>query len=376
MDLTPGGLASGIDTATVIEQLMELERSRARGCKESERQATRAARCSPTSRALRTCRPRPRTCAPSRSGPTRRPSRRATPRSSPPSVSGLGRPAATDQGRRPRARRAAQLHLRRRRRRTPSRRRRLDPAAAGARSSTSSTTSTPSPPPTSTRPRWTASSCSRAGRRPPRWPATSCRGLRRRRAGGRRASSGTAATPRRARTRSCASTAHATCAPTCTTRSPARADPQGGGTTVAVGPPAPDTDAVKAKVKAFVEQYNSTIDLIRSKLTGAEGQGPGDRLPGRAQGVLYNDSLLTGTVRACARRRRRAFGNPGRSTSSWRSASRPARRRGAPQRRRRWPASSCSTRPSSPPRSSRPAVREALLTATPGSRASASASRT
>src|SRR3954447_24384764 len=35
-------------------------------------------------------------------------------------------------------------------------------------------------------------------------------------------------------------------------------------TSVTVGAPAPDQDAIQGKVQAFVDQYNSTIDLIRS----------------------------------------------------------------------------------------------------------------
>ena len=61
---------------------------------------------------------------------------------------------------------------------------------------------------------------------------------------------------------------------------------------VTVGSPSPDTDAVKAKVQSFVDQYNSTIEFIRTKLNE-------DRVVGattdadRAKGVLRGDPGLT-----------------------------------------------------------------------------------
>jgi flagellar capping protein FliD len=36
--------------------------------------------------------------------------------------------------------------------------------------------------------------------------------------------------------------------------------------TLTVGAPGPDKNAIAAKVKGFVDQYNSTISFIRSKL--------------------------------------------------------------------------------------------------------------
>jgi flagellar hook-associated protein 2 len=69
-----------------------------------------------------------------------------------------------------------------------------------------------------------------------------------------------------------------------------------GTTTVTVGPPAPDADAVTAKVKAFVDQYNSTIDFIRGKLE--EKRNPKATTEAEARkGVLFNDTQLTGVLR-------------------------------------------------------------------------------
>ena len=62
-----------------------------------------------------------------------------------------------------------------------------------------------------------------------------------------------------------------------------------------VSNPATDTTAVKDKIKKFVEQYNSTIDLIRTKLT--EGKVKDAKTDSdRAKGVLYNDSMLNGLL--------------------------------------------------------------------------------
>src|SRR5919112_1268184 len=69
-----------------------------------------------------------------------------------------------------------------------------------------------------------------------------------------------------------------------------------GTTTVTVGPPAPNSDAVKAKVQAFVDQYNSTIDFIRGKLE--EKSNPKATTEAEARkGVLFNDTQLTGVLR-------------------------------------------------------------------------------
>jgi flagellar hook-associated protein 2 len=65
--------------------------------------------------------------------------------------------------------------------------------------------------------------------------------------------------------------------------------------TVTVGAPGPDQAAISAKVKAFVDQYNSTIDLIRSKLSEKPVPNP-QTAADYAKGVLYGDTALTGLL--------------------------------------------------------------------------------
>jgi flagellar hook-associated protein 2 len=68
-----------------------------------------------------------------------------------------------------------------------------------------------------------------------------------------------------------------------------------GTTSVTVGAPGPDPAAVTAKVKAFVSQYNSTIDFIRSELT--EKKIPNaTNTTDASKGILYGDSQLTGLL--------------------------------------------------------------------------------
>jgi flagellar hook-associated protein 2 len=65
--------------------------------------------------------------------------------------------------------------------------------------------------------------------------------------------------------------------------------------TVTVGSPAPDYNAIAAKMKEFVDQYNSTVDLIRGKLDEApvvKPQSAADAL----KGDLYGDSMLSGVL--------------------------------------------------------------------------------
>jgi flagellar hook-associated protein 2 len=69
-----------------------------------------------------------------------------------------------------------------------------------------------------------------------------------------------------------------------------------GTTTVTVGPPAPDSDAVQKKVQAFVDQYNSTIDFIRGKLEEKSIPKATTEADAR-KGVLFNDTQLTGVLR-------------------------------------------------------------------------------
>ena len=66
--------------------------------------------------------------------------------------------------------------------------------------------------------------------------------------------------------------------------------------TLNVSNPGADTNAVKEKLKKFVEQYNSTLDLIRSKLTEDRVKDPKTDAD-RAKGSLRNDSMLNGIVR-------------------------------------------------------------------------------
>jgi flagellar hook-associated protein 2 len=61
--------------------------------------------------------------------------------------------------------------------------------------------------------------------------------------------------------------------------------------TVTVGSPQPDYNAIAAKVKSFVDQYNSTVTQVRAKLNEAPVVNPqttGDQL----KGDLYNDPML------------------------------------------------------------------------------------
>ena len=71
--------------------------------------------------------------------------------------------------------------------------------------------------------------------------------------------------------------------------------PDGSPVMLNVSNPATDTSAIKNKVKAFVEQYNSTIDLIRAKLTEQKVKEPKTDAD-RAKGNLYNDSMLNGLL--------------------------------------------------------------------------------
>ena len=65
--------------------------------------------------------------------------------------------------------------------------------------------------------------------------------------------------------------------------------------TLNVSNPGTDQTAVKDKIKKFVEQYNSTVDLIRTKLTEEKVKGAKTDAD-RAKGVLYNDSMLNGLL--------------------------------------------------------------------------------
>ncbi|HYV15178.1 MAG TPA: flagellar filament capping protein FliD [Conexibacter sp.] len=65
-----------------------------------------------------------------------------------------------------------------------------------------------------------------------------------------------------------------------------------GALTITVDPPAADPDAIKQKLQAFVDVYNSTVDAIRSKLT--EKTVPGATTDAdRQKGMLNGDTQLT-----------------------------------------------------------------------------------
>jgi flagellar hook-associated protein 2 len=69
---------------------------------------------------------------------------------------------------------------------------------------------------------------------------------------------------------------------------------------ISVSVPAPDSEAVTNKVQAFVEQYNSTIEFIRAKLQEQKVRDPSTDAD-RAKGVLRGDAgleLLLSRLRA------------------------------------------------------------------------------
>jgi flagellar hook-associated protein 2 len=68
-----------------------------------------------------------------------------------------------------------------------------------------------------------------------------------------------------------------------------------GATAVTVSVPGPDQDAVKTKLQAFVDQYNSTVDFVRGKLnekTVPKATTTSDA----AKGVLFGDTQLSGLL--------------------------------------------------------------------------------
>ena len=65
--------------------------------------------------------------------------------------------------------------------------------------------------------------------------------------------------------------------------------------TVSVGAPTPNTATIQAKIQAFVDQYNSTIDFIRTKTTEKKVASPQNGSD-RAKGVLSGDPALTGLL--------------------------------------------------------------------------------
>lgn len=68
-----------------------------------------------------------------------------------------------------------------------------------------------------------------------------------------------------------------------------------GEVTVTVGTPAPDTAAVTEKLKSFVDAYNATVDLVRGKLT--EKRNPEATTSAEARkGALFGDPALNGLL--------------------------------------------------------------------------------
>ena len=61
--------------------------------------------------------------------------------------------------------------------------------------------------------------------------------------------------------------------------------------TVSVGAPTPNTVTIQSKIQAFVDQYNSTIDFIRAKTTEKKVASP-QNASDRAKGVLSGDAAL------------------------------------------------------------------------------------
>ena len=60
---------------------------------------------------------------------------------------------------------------------------------------------------------------------------------------------------------------------------------------ITVGIPGPDKEAVKAKVKAFVDQYNSTVGFVNEKLNEKRVVRPETEADG-LKGVLHGDGML------------------------------------------------------------------------------------
>ena len=68
-----------------------------------------------------------------------------------------------------------------------------------------------------------------------------------------------------------------------------------GTTAVTVSAPGPDPEAVKAKVRAFVSQYNSTITFIQGELEEKPVKNA-STISDAGKGVLYGDSQLKGVL--------------------------------------------------------------------------------
>src|SRR3954463_664762 len=71
--------------------------------------------------------------------------------------------------------------------------------------------------------------------------------------------------------------------------------PTGSPVTISVGAPGPDTTAITAKMKAFVDQYNSTLDFVRSKLDEKKVANP-QTTADQQKGLLNGDTMLEGIL--------------------------------------------------------------------------------
>jgi flagellar hook-associated protein 2 len=65
--------------------------------------------------------------------------------------------------------------------------------------------------------------------------------------------------------------------------------------TFEVGAPGVDADAAKAKVKTFVNAYNSAVDFIRGKLTDKPVKNPTTNSDA-VKGLFYGDTMLSGAL--------------------------------------------------------------------------------
>jgi flagellar hook-associated protein 2 len=65
--------------------------------------------------------------------------------------------------------------------------------------------------------------------------------------------------------------------------------------TVTVSAPSPDTEAIKAKLHTFVDQYNSTLDFLTRKVTEAPVANASTE-DDAAKGVLYGDQSLRNMI--------------------------------------------------------------------------------
>jgi flagellar hook-associated protein 2 len=65
--------------------------------------------------------------------------------------------------------------------------------------------------------------------------------------------------------------------------------------TLAIGAPGPDAEKVKAKVKAFVDAYNATVDIVRTKLAEKKVASPSTSAD-YTKGALRGDPALTGLL--------------------------------------------------------------------------------